>query len=376
MPGEKNETEELKARVLSEKKISEKEFGGLVEKKKENFGGLLTDETAARAVARDLGVREPDEVNNVHVSELKPGMKKVHARGTVLRVFPPRAFEKSGKKGKVCRVLIGDGEATTVLVLWHGDVERIEKGEIRKGAELEITNGYVKEGGELHLSFDGTVSVLTPASQKTTPINKLKDGESADASGSILEIFPRKEFEREGRKSSVASCRIKDETGEARVVLWDQHSLILGSARVGDTLRVENGSVKNGELQVGAYGNVFVLPRAPQKFSIRALAEGAHGEIDAVVKKIDVRSFEREGKNRFLLTAMVEDGSAPITAVFFEEVASELLKIKRIPNDVDVQTILDLKKKEIVGKQLRLQGRARLNKFLNELEFVVEKVQD
>ncbi|MEW6328662.1 MAG: hypothetical protein AB1468_00950 [Candidatus Micrarchaeota archaeon] len=374
MAGGKNEFEEVKARVMAEKKISEKEFEELVERKKEGFGGLLTDETAARAVARDLGVREPDEVNDARVSELKTGMKKVHSRGVVLRVFPPRAFEKGGKKGKVCRVLIGDGEATALLVLWHGDVERVERGEIKKGAELEITNGYVKENGELHLSFDGAVSVLTPASQKTTPLGKLKDGLSADASGSILEIFPRREFEREGRKSSIASCRIKDETGEARVVLWDQHSLLLGAARVGDTLRVENGMVKNGELHVGARGNAFVLPAAPKKSSIRALAEGARCEIDAVVKKIEAKSFERDGRSRYLLIAMVDDGSAPITAVFFEEVANELLKIKRIPNDIDVQTIIDLKKKEIVGKQFRLQGRARPNKFLNELEFVVEKM--
>ncbi len=39
--------------------------------------------------------------------------------------------------------------------------------------------------------------------------------------GKIIQMFPIREFEKNGRSGKVANFRIADETGSCRTVLWD-----------------------------------------------------------------------------------------------------------------------------------------------------------
>jgi hypothetical protein len=82
-------------------------------------------------------------------------------------------------------------------------------------------------------------------------------------------------------------------------------------------------------------------------------------------------------KYRAILTAMVDDGTENIRAVFFSDLIYSLLKI----SEAEAEKLKDAnfflqKKEELLGKDLWLQGRARLNKLFGNLEFVVSDVSE
>ena len=113
------------------------------EEVQERYGHLLTKEVALSLAS----------------SGHQGGPPKLKAR--VLRIFSPYAFEKRGRKGRVCRAeleLLPSNERR-VLVLWDSDVDLLLNGRIRVGDVLAIS-GYYEKDKELHTGRQGNVEVL------------------------------------------------------------------------------------------------------------------------------------------------------------------------------------------------------------------------
>ena len=84
------------------------------------------------------------------------------------------------------------------------------------------------------------------------PLIKISDIQSGMQNltivGKILQIFPVKEFNRksDGQPGKVGSFILKDETGDIRFVLWNNHAQILEDHRIeeGDVIRALNVMAK------------------------------------------------------------------------------------------------------------------------------------
>lgn len=119
-------------------------FERSIEKKIDEFGGLLDRDVASLLVVENLG-KFVIEYQNISDLRSKSGVKLI---GTVREVGKPRTFEsKFGRKGKLARVLIEDDSGSCYLVLWDKDVELVERGLIKVGDRIRIINGYAKEAG-------------------------------------------------------------------------------------------------------------------------------------------------------------------------------------------------------------------------------------
>lgn len=76
----------------------------------------------------------------------------------------------------------------------------------------------------------------------------------------VVDIGEVREFEKFGRQGRVATAKVKDESGEISMPLWNE---TIDEVKVGDTIKIENGYVSEfqGEKQLtaGKFGKITVL---------------------------------------------------------------------------------------------------------------------
>lgn len=150
--------EGIRKAILKEKKIGEHELSEKVRRRQEEFNGLINEAAALYSIAKELGVElksKEGELQFTKIGSLKQGMQNVNLHARVMRILAPRKFEKNGKGGKVCSISVADGSGEVILVLWHRDVELVEKGIIEKGDTVDVLGAYVKDPGEVQLTLGG-----------------------------------------------------------------------------------------------------------------------------------------------------------------------------------------------------------------------------
>jgi len=79
-----------------------------------------------------------------NIGNLSVEMKDVDIEGKVAKIFPPTAFEREGKAGKVQNVLVADESGTIRVTFWTEHVEMIK--DLQQGDVIRIRHGYMKEG--------------------------------------------------------------------------------------------------------------------------------------------------------------------------------------------------------------------------------------
>lgn len=82
----------------------------------------------------------------------------------------------------------------------------------------------------------------------------------------IADVGEVRQFNKFGKEGKVATARLKDETGEIEMALWNEQIDQIGK---GDTIKITNGYVKEyqGELQLttGMKGSIEVVKKAEKK---------------------------------------------------------------------------------------------------------------
>ncbi|MFC1723277.1 SOSS complex subunit B family protein [Nanoarchaeota archaeon] len=88
---------------------------------------------------------------------------------------------------------------------------------------------------------------------------------NVEVEGVITEVSDAREFEKFGKQGRVANAKLKDDTGEVKLTLWNEQ---IDQLKVGDRVKVTKGYVGEwqGELQLttGKFGTLEVLGDAPE----------------------------------------------------------------------------------------------------------------
>jgi len=164
----KTSLEEIVNRILSSRSdLKRKEILEMIEKKKRGAGDFLTDETAARIVASELGVKivhEPIRLK-IQIQDLVSGLNDVTVTGQVVAVYPPKTFtRRDWTEGKLASLIVSDKSGTLRVVLWDNKVDLVEKWKIQREQTIRISHGYVRQGldgkPELHLGQRGSIKVI------------------------------------------------------------------------------------------------------------------------------------------------------------------------------------------------------------------------
>ncbi len=427
------ELQQTLQKIISSSGKSEEEVNRLIGKKKEKFAGLLTESGAALMVAKELGVElglEEKQLERLQVSQLKGGMSNVEVLARAKHIFSPKNFEKNGKKGILCSLIVGDSTGEIRLTVWGKEVARLQEQNVEKGTVLLLKNCYVnsyKEIPQLNLSYNGNflinpeidVSGLPPAEEKCVALKELSESESdASVLGRIIRVFPEKIFEKDGREGKLVNFLIGDGTAIVRAAAWNEMVGEVKKLSSGEAVKIEGCYTKKGlrevELQLGFRARILKSPKDGEKLpgiaemqgievqekKVAGLKEGdrfvaVDAEIEDVLpgqlrfnvcpkcgKKLEAAEGsylceecgEVKPDIRAVVSLKLRDETGEIDAVLFGEIAEKAIGMnreelkKRLGVNTAGQLVAELRD-AIAGKRVKVNGFVKMNGFSKQLEF-------
>ncbi|MDO8564285.1 MAG: hypothetical protein Q7R87_04710 [Nanoarchaeota archaeon] len=241
-----------------------------IEAKRAKLSGLVSKEGAAQIVAAELGINFEKE--KLKISELLQGMKRANVIAKVIGVGAVREFNKNGREGKVANLVLADDSGNIKTVLWDTNhISLVEKGEVKEGDVIEISNGNIRNG-ELHLgsfsdikkSKEKIANVQSEKAFENRKLNDAKSGQSLKTRAFIVQIFDPRYFEvckecgkrvvegecanhgkTESEKRALLTLVLDDGNESLKAVLFKEQIKMLGISE-GEVMAIENfGSVKS-----------------------------------------------------------------------------------------------------------------------------------
>ncbi len=387
--------DDLISKIAEISGLSEEEIRERVRKKKEELGGLITEEGAAYIVASEIGIDLLRyEIKDDKICDIVPTMTTANVTGKVIFTFKPREFERDGIKGKYASVIIADETGKIRVVLWNKDAELVYQ--IKEGDILRIRNGLVRENKfgepEVHVTQNTriiinpkgvNINVKTPE-ERLKKIAELKEPmQSVDVVCKVVRIFEPREFTRDdGSRGKVVNLFVGDETGVAKLVLWNEDVSLVETGKIseGDVIKIVRGYVRfrfnEPEINVGRFGKIVLglkedIEVKYEKYdrkSIEELRNGDKAEIKAVVVDVfEPKTFEKDGKKGIVVNAVLDDGSACIRGVFYNKMAEILLN----KNMEEIETLTESEfmeiKNALLGKEIVVVGLIRETEFGKEI---------
>jgi len=247
-------TEAIITEILrSRQELTREQVLKKIEEKRRMTEGFLTDESAVRIVASELGIEIPRESfrHEVLIENLISGLNDVTVVGRITHVFPVQTFVRSDlTEGKVAHLLISDKTGELKVVLWNDKTSIVENGKIEEGQRIRVKSGYTREGRngklELHLSERGNLQVLPATEEKVKVVEIKTEGGSITVEGIIATEPDKREVKVRNEKIAVTSFDLSDETGKIRVSLWRKLADIAKDFNVGTKIEIKNAYVKKG----------------------------------------------------------------------------------------------------------------------------------
>ena len=221
----------------------------------------------------------------------------------------------------------------------------------------------------------------------------------------IMEIFPVRSFEKNGRSGKVVNLIVADDSGSVKTVFWDiNHIALVEQSKInkGDVVEISRGSVRNGELHLSSFSDIkkseekvegaVVKPMSYQNREINDIRQGERAKIRAVVVQVfDPRYFEvcpecrkkvidgecaAHGKvnpvRRALANIILDDGTETVRALVSDK---ELYALGVSDAELFSLESFQTKKKELLGEELYFSGNMKMNQLFNTPEFAIDKIE-
>ena len=342
---------------------SKDEILQMIEEKKKELDGYVTDEGAASLVARELDLdlfeRQPTPELKLSIRDLVAGMTGVSLNLKVVRIFPVRTFQrKQGGEGKVASIMGSDSTGSIRVTFWNDHTKPIKDQEFDEGDILRVINSRVRTGLrdqlEIHLGSGSRIMINPPdvdakdfpeVAVTLTPLKSLETGMSdVHVEGVIIAKYRVSTFSRGDSEGSVASLAIRDETGRTRLVLWDEQSEWFKKLSVNDKIRIESGYVRmdrnnEPELHLGRRGQLRQLsatdqppedrPSEPQALKDLTAGDFPRAVGVVVIENQGVRTFtRRDGQEGKRLVFILADETAKVRAVAWGQAAENLADVE------------------------------------------------
>ena len=291
------------------------------------------------------------------------------------------------------------------LVERISNAAKLEKDDIERKVEAKRAklSGLVSREGaaqivaaELGINLD----------QERLKINELVQGmKRANVIGKIIELYPVREFNKNGKEGKVASFLMADEESNIRGVLWDTNHIAKiesGEIKEGTVIEISNGGVRNGELHLSSFSDFkkskeiidnVVIERVFSEKGLDSVSPGQSAKIRAfIVQVFEPRYFELcpkcrkkvvngkcgncgevKGEKRALINLVLDDGRGNIRAVIF---GGEIEKLGLSSEEIFSLERFATKKSDLLGEEKIFSGNIRSNQLYNTTEFNIESISD
>jgi replication factor A1 len=245
--------EEIIDQILStHSELNRKQIFDMIKNKKAKAGNFLTDQTAARIIASELGIKISKKKFNlkIQIKDIVSGLNDVSLTGKVVTVYPVRKFKrKDWTHGKLGSIILSDKTGIVRAVLWDDKVNLLEKGRIQKEQTVTISHTYVRQGRdgkpELHLGDKAKIKILKESTKALAQITN--EGGPLTVEGIVTTKPVLKEVTTsKNEKVSVTTFELKDKTGKLRMSAWRDVAQKLKDLPVGTRIKMRNIYAKKG----------------------------------------------------------------------------------------------------------------------------------
>ncbi len=292
------------------------------------------------------------------------------------------------------------------------------KARIKK--KLDELSGLISEEGAAHIVANELgVKLFDPSAPVT--MDKLAGGmRGITITGKVRAVYEVREFSSETRSGKVGNFLFVDETGTARVVLWNDQADQLKELTAGDTLRLTGAYTRNNQGRVELHmGSDAKIEKNPEGVTINVDLDNISTATPATTKKIaelsgedqnvsvlatvvqvfDPRYFEvcpecngrvREENNfscathgtvtptyNYVMNLYLDDGSDNIRAVLWREQIEALLGKNREEMVAlkDDAAAFEPLKTDLLGMVVKVRGRVNNNESFGRLELVAYEIE-
>jgi len=228
-------------RIATSASLEKEEVERRVEAKKAKLSGLISKEGAAQIIAAELGINFEDQ--DLKISEIMPGMRKVNVIAKIINLFPIREYEKNGRSGKVANFIIADETGNTRAVLWDTNhISLLESGEIKQDDVVEIKNASTRDS-EIHLSGFSEIKksekvladVKTEKMVSEATLAEVNQGQTVKIRGIVVQIFQPRFY------STCPECR-KKVVAEGEKFNCAEHGAVMPKERAILNFVLDDGS--------------------------------------------------------------------------------------------------------------------------------------
>tara|TARA_Y100000310_G_scaffold286519_1_gene310766 strand:- start:606 stop:1541 length:936 start_codon:yes stop_codon:yes gene_type:complete len=292
-------------------------------------------------------------------------------------------------------------------------IERISKLS-NIGAE-EIERKVEEKKGKLSglISKEGAAQIIAAElginfEDQDLKINEIIGGtRKVNLIGKIINLFPVREYDKNGRSGKVVNFVLADETGTIRTVLWDVNHISLienGEINKGDIVEIKNGSMRNGEVHLSAFSelkksSILIDNVKTEESFIETFLEEAKQGQNVSIKGTVVQIFQPrfynvcpeckkkvilEGekyncgehgiiipKEKGILNFVIDDGTETMRVVMFSDQINLLIPEEDLKDNDKAMSFRD----DFLGTEIYLSGPVKKNQLFNNLEIVVNSVE-
>jgi len=313
------------------------ELLSMVERKKQESHGLLSNEGAVRLLAQQLAGLSGQSVNisDLRISSVQAGLSDATISGEILSLSQLREFQRSdGSVGKLVRVKLKDGSGQITCVLWDSIAEIVEKEELSNGSKLRLAHGYTRLGlageVEFHLGSRSNIEVLSRTEAASPALSSGIPQESPLVSMSPETVRVRiRKLQRSRGENGPAWALCENEEGLTMAKFWDDNMETVLSMGEGSVITIKNPWIteRNGMvyLNAGARSSItketLVDIESPPPVTIASIKPGPklYATRGVVVERTDAREIEtREGRRTRVSNIRVEDGTGKIRVALWD----------------------------------------------------------
>ncbi|MFX1380588.1 MAG: DUF2240 family protein [Promethearchaeota archaeon] len=370
-------TEVYVNKIIEDTGLTRKEIQNLVEDKKNELKGLISEEGALFIIAKELGVDIKGESKDllkdieIFISDITQNMKNITLYGRIKEVYKVNSFERNdGSKGYVGSFLLHDSTGDARIVLWDDQVKIFTEPNFEKNEIIKVINGSAKKGKygkmEIHIGSYGKV-ILSPEDVdykkypkitfKSIDINNINlNLNSLSLEGKIIQLSPKREFTRkDGELGNVQSLTLLDSTGSIRITFWNEDTTKLKALELNDVISITNlnprlSSLDSKTIELTANRNTSITKKTEdldiKGKSVKKVKElqNRSGVVSfkGIITSIDnLKSITlKSGEVVPLLGFIVSDNSDGIRITIWREKAEEYSELLTVGQGLSLKNVL------------------------------------
>ena len=268
--------------------------------------------------------------------------------------------------------------------------DKVSKKQEEYGGLLTEAGAAYSIAKELGIDFD-----FEPKNE--VKVKDLADGmANVNMSATVDNAFPFREFEKDGRKGTVANFTVSDDTGKINLVVWNKDPSVLGQINPGAKIRVLNAYARKRndtiEVNVGNLGSVSVVSggkEADRRIKLKDLQPNSFAEIRATI--VDVfkptileicpncgsmlkpdcpKCGKTETGYTLIVNAELDDGTDVVRGTFYRAIGEKFLGLSA-KELKDSQALFDDRRRKLLGDEYVFVGESRFDQAFNRMNFII-----